>query len=156
MTELQVRDLVVEFIHEQHRSADDSHIVEVTLVLFIWKYRRQRRDRFADGPQIHGATNLELLWTAAPVVILFLIIVFVIIVLTNIIFIFFILKVPLIRGRGEFIFLFIPFCFYEAAANLLTNPALDPFGKIPEFKFCAARVSAPTRNQQEGGTISGR
>ncbi len=35
---------------------------------------------------------------------------------------------------------FIPFCFTEAAANLLTNPALDPFGKIPEFKFCAARV----------------
>jgi formate dehydrogenase major subunit len=36
---------------------------------------------------------------------------------------------------------FIPFCFYEAAANLLTNPALDPFGKIPEFKYCAVRVS---------------
>ncbi len=35
---------------------------------------------------------------------------------------------------------FIPFCFVEAAANLLTNPALDPFGKIPEFKFCAAKV----------------
>jgi formate dehydrogenase major subunit len=35
---------------------------------------------------------------------------------------------------------FIPFCFTEAAANLLTNPALDPFGKIPEFKFCAAKV----------------
>jgi formate dehydrogenase major subunit len=35
---------------------------------------------------------------------------------------------------------FIPFCFSEAAANVLTNPALDPFGKIPEFKFCAARV----------------
>jgi formate dehydrogenase major subunit len=35
---------------------------------------------------------------------------------------------------------FIPFCFAEAAANLLTNPALDPFGKIPEFKFCAAKV----------------
>ncbi len=35
---------------------------------------------------------------------------------------------------------FIPFAFAEAAANLLTNPALDPFGKIPEFKFCAARV----------------
>jgi formate dehydrogenase major subunit len=35
---------------------------------------------------------------------------------------------------------FIPFCYAEAAANLLTNPALDPFGKIPEFKFCAARV----------------
>ena len=33
---------------------------------------------------------------------------------------------------------FMPFCYAEAAANLLTNPALDPFGKIPEFKFCAA------------------
>ncbi len=38
---------------------------------------------------------------------------------------------------------FIPFCFAEAAANLLTNPALDPFGKIPEFKFCAAKVERP-------------
>ena len=38
--------------------------------------------------------------------------------------------------------IFIPFCYAEAAANLLTNPALDPFGKIPEFKFCAARVIA--------------
>jgi formate dehydrogenase major subunit len=37
---------------------------------------------------------------------------------------------------------FIPFAFAEAAANLLTNPALDPFGKIPEFKYCAARVEA--------------
>ena len=37
--------------------------------------------------------------------------------------------------------LFIPFAYVEAAANLLTNPALDPFGKIPEFKFCAARVT---------------
>jgi formate dehydrogenase major subunit len=36
---------------------------------------------------------------------------------------------------------FMPFCYAEAAANLLTNPALDPTGKIPEFKFCAARVS---------------
>ena len=35
---------------------------------------------------------------------------------------------------------FVPFCYVEAAANALTNPALDPFGKIPEFKFCAARV----------------
>jgi formate dehydrogenase major subunit len=37
---------------------------------------------------------------------------------------------------------FIPFAFVEAAANLLTNPALDPFGKIPEFKYCAAKVEA--------------
>ena len=35
---------------------------------------------------------------------------------------------------------FIPFCFAEAAANFLTNPQLDPMGKIPEFKYCAARV----------------
>ncbi len=37
---------------------------------------------------------------------------------------------------------FIPFCYAEAAANILTNAALDPVGKIPEFKFCAARVEA--------------
>lgn len=36
--------------------------------------------------------------------------------------------------------IFMPFCFVEGAANTLTNPALDPFGKIPEFKFCASRV----------------
>jgi formate dehydrogenase major subunit len=35
---------------------------------------------------------------------------------------------------------FIPFCFAEAAANLLTNPQLDPMGKIPEFKFCACKI----------------
>jgi formate dehydrogenase major subunit len=40
---------------------------------------------------------------------------------------------------------FIPFAYVEAAANLLTNPALDPFGKIPEFKFCAARVERADR-----------
>ncbi len=38
--------------------------------------------------------------------------------------------------------IFVPFAFAEAAANLLTNPALDPSAKIPEFKFCAARVQA--------------
>ena len=35
---------------------------------------------------------------------------------------------------------YMPFCYREAAANLLTNEALDPFGKIPEFKFCALKV----------------
>lgn len=35
---------------------------------------------------------------------------------------------------------FVPFAFQEGPANRLTNPALDPFGKIPELKFCAARV----------------
>jgi formate dehydrogenase major subunit len=40
---------------------------------------------------------------------------------------------------------FIPFAYREAAANLLTNPALDPFGKIPEFKYCAVQVGASSR-----------
>ncbi len=35
---------------------------------------------------------------------------------------------------------FIPFAYYEAAANILTNPALDPFGKIAELKYCAVKV----------------
>ena len=37
---------------------------------------------------------------------------------------------------------FVPFCYYEAAINKLTNSALDPFGKIPEFRLrgsCVAR-----------------
>jgi formate dehydrogenase major subunit len=37
---------------------------------------------------------------------------------------------------------FIPFAYYEAAANLMTNAALDPFGKIPEFKYCAVAIRA--------------
>ena len=37
---------------------------------------------------------------------------------------------------------FVPFAYYEAAANLMTNAALDPFGKIPEFKYCAIAVTA--------------
>ncbi|MBI4183127.1 MAG: formate dehydrogenase subunit alpha [Proteobacteria bacterium] len=46
--------------------------------------------------------------------------------------------------------IFIPFCYTEAPANMLTNPQLDPFGKIPEFKFCAARVApAPARRAAE-------
>src|SRR5262249_21056 len=51
---------------------------------------------------------------------------------------------------------FVPFCYYEAAANMLTNPVLDPFGKIPEFKYCAVRVTrgGPTPVQMSfgGGT----
>jgi formate dehydrogenase major subunit len=52
---------------------------------------------------------------------------------------------------------FVPFCYYEAAANLLTNPVLDPFGKIPEFKYCAVKVVAggatPERLSFGGGTL---
>jgi formate dehydrogenase major subunit len=52
---------------------------------------------------------------------------------------------------------FVPFCYYEAAANVLTNPALDPFGKIPEFKYCAVRVTpggpTPAHLSFGGGTL---
>ena len=52
---------------------------------------------------------------------------------------------------------FVPFCYYEAAANKLTNPVLDPFGKIPEFKYCAVRVTkgglVPTHSSFGGGTL---
>ena len=42
--------------------------------------------------------------------------------------------------------IFIPFCYVESAANLLTNAALDPFAKIPEFKFCAVNIKTNTRH----------
>ena len=52
---------------------------------------------------------------------------------------------------------FVPFCYYEAAANMLTNPALDPVGKIPEFKYCAVRVTnggpIPEHMSFGGGTL---
>jgi formate dehydrogenase major subunit len=51
--------------------------------------------------------------------------------------------------------IFVPFCYYEAAINKLTNAALDPFAKIPEFKYCAikARVggNAPVATSYGGG-----
>jgi formate dehydrogenase major subunit len=52
---------------------------------------------------------------------------------------------------------FVPFCYYEAAINKLTNAALDPFAKIPEFKYCAVRVraggAAPVQVSFGGGQI---
>ncbi|MBZ5677632.1 MAG: formate dehydrogenase subunit alpha [Acidobacteriia bacterium] len=52
---------------------------------------------------------------------------------------------------------FVPFCYYEAAANMLTNPVLDPFGKIPEFKYCAVKVTkggpSPERMSFGGGVM---
>jgi formate dehydrogenase major subunit len=51
---------------------------------------------------------------------------------------------------------FIPFAFYEAAANMLTNPKLDPFGKIPEFKYCAVRVSKGGAKPGDPGYGKGR
>jgi len=50
---------------------------------------------------------------------------------------------------------FVPFCYHEAAANLLTNPVLDPFGKIPEFKYCAVRVGAGGEISAETGYSQG-
>lgn len=61
-------------------------------------------------------------------------------------------KVRVISRRGEILIpvwisdrvppgtVFIPFHFEEAAANILTNPALDPIAKIPEFKVCAVNI----------------
>jgi formate dehydrogenase major subunit len=50
---------------------------------------------------------------------------------------------------------FVPFCYYEAAINRLTNAALDPFAKIPEFKYCAVRVTlggaSPVQGSYGGG-----
>jgi formate dehydrogenase major subunit len=52
---------------------------------------------------------------------------------------------------------FVPFCYYEAAINKLTNDALDPFGKIPEFKYCAVRITVggpePVQGSYGGGQI---
>jgi cytochrome c oxidase subunit 2 len=45
-------------------------VVEGSLLWFIFKYRRRTRPRTAEGPQLHGATRLELIWTAIPVLIL--------------------------------------------------------------------------------------
>ena len=52
---------------------------------------------------------------------------------------------------------FVAFCYYEAAINKLTNSALDPFGKIPEFKYCAVHVTLggtpPVQASYGGGQI---
>ena len=59
-------------------------LVEGLLIAFIWRYRRQKRPRFEDAAQVHGATRLELAWTAGPVLVLFLIAAFVFIELPGI------------------------------------------------------------------------
>lgn len=52
---------------------------------------------------------------------------------------------------------FVPFCYYEAAINTLTNAALDPYAKIPEFKYCAVRMTpggpVPRQSSFGGGQI---
>jgi cytochrome c oxidase subunit II len=59
-------------------------LVEGLLIAFIYRYRRQKRPRFEDGAQVHGATRLELAWTAFPVIVLFFIGAFVFIELPGI------------------------------------------------------------------------
>ena len=59
-------------------------LVEGLLIAFVVRYRRQKRARFEDGAQVHGATRLELVWTAFPVVVLCLIGAFVFIELPGI------------------------------------------------------------------------
>jgi len=52
---------------------------------------------------------------------------------------------------------FVPFCYYEAAINKLTNAALDPFAKIPEFKYCAVRLTlggTPPQVTSYGGGLA--
>lgn len=70
-------------------------LVEGLLIAFIVRYRRRKRPRFEDGAPIHGATKLELLWTAIPVVILFLIGAFIFIELPGI------KDIPSARAGGQ-------------------------------------------------------
>jgi cytochrome c oxidase subunit II len=52
-------------------------LVEVTLILFVVRYRSRGRPRGVEGPQVRGHTNIELAWTAGPVVILAVVVAFV-------------------------------------------------------------------------------
>jgi cytochrome c oxidase subunit 2 len=70
-------------------------LVEGLLIAFIIRYRRQKRARFEDGAQVHGATKLELAWTSFPVVVLFLIGAFVFIELPGI------KDIPSAGARGQ-------------------------------------------------------
>ena len=64
-------------------------LVEGALIIFIIRFRNRGRPRNLEGPQIHGATRLELIWTAIPVVILAAIVAFVLV------------KLPDISGSGS-------------------------------------------------------
>jgi formate dehydrogenase major subunit len=56
--------------------------------------------------------------------------------------------------------IFVPFCYYKAAINKLTNAALDPVAEIPEFKYCAVRLAPggapPVQSSFEGGQALAR
>lgn len=70
-------------------------LVEGALIAFIVRYRRRQRGRFEDGVQIHGVTKLEMMWTAGPVLVLFLVAAFVLVELPGI------KNVPSAEASGE-------------------------------------------------------
>jgi cytochrome c oxidase subunit 2 len=70
-------------------------LVEALLIVFVFRYRRRRRARFEEGAPVHGATKLELMWTAFPVIVLFLIAAFIFIELPGI------TDVPSAGARGQ-------------------------------------------------------
>lgn len=59
-------------------------LIEALLLVFVFRYRRRQRPRFEDGADVHGATKVELAWTALPVVVLFLIAAFIFVELPGI------------------------------------------------------------------------
>jgi cytochrome c oxidase subunit 2 len=59
-------------------------LVEGLLIAFVVRFRRRRRDRYADGAQIHGSSRLETMWTVGPVLIVFAILAFVFVKLPGI------------------------------------------------------------------------
>jgi cytochrome c oxidase subunit II len=59
-------------------------LVEALLLVFVFRYRRRKRPRFEDGADVHGATKVELAWTAGPVIVLFLIVAFIFVELPGI------------------------------------------------------------------------
>jgi cytochrome c oxidase subunit II len=70
-------------------------VVETLLVVFVVRYRRRKRQAVVDGPQIHGSTRLETMWTLIPVVILFAVATFVFVELPGI------LDVPGANAAGD-------------------------------------------------------
>jgi cytochrome c oxidase subunit 2 len=59
-------------------------LVEALLLVFVFRYRRRKRPQFEDGADVHGATKVELAWTAGPVIVLFLIVAFIFVELPGI------------------------------------------------------------------------
>jgi predicted molibdopterin-dependent oxidoreductase YjgC len=59
-----------------------------------------------------------------------------------------------ISGRVARHQVFVPMHYREAAANLLTNPVLDPYAGIPEFKVCAVKLEAVSHQEASVATAA--